>query len=125
MVGLKLAGGAGVSRPPVVFINKHIARRLEPGGQMISLILAISFITPQTADPYFGVPAGRQVARVVPGGVTILPNGRLLTPRGKRLWVKEDLWQILLSPNQKTVVAFHDGGFTAFADATAATPGGR
>lgn len=69
----------------------------------------------QTSYPYFEAPAGREFAKVVPGGVTILPNGRYLTPAGKRLYTGEDLWQVLASPDGQTVVGFHERGFTVYA----------
>jgi DNA-binding beta-propeller fold protein YncE len=64
--------------------------------------------------PYFTAPAGREVARVVPGGTTVLPNGRFLTPGGRRLYTGEDLWHVLASPDGDTVVGFHDGGITVY-----------
>lgn len=69
------------------------------------------------APPYFRAPAGKELARVVPGGITILPNGRFLTPKGKRLYGLENVWQVILSPDQKTVVLLHDDGFTVYSDA--------
>jgi len=62
--------------------------------------------------PMFSAPAGIEPARVVPGGITILPNGRYVTPQGERLYTGEDLWHIALSPNGETAAAFHDGGLT-------------
>ncbi len=50
----------------------------------------------------------------MPGGTTILPNGRLLTPIGDRLYTGEDLWKVLRSPNGSLVVGIHDGGFTVY-----------
>jgi len=53
---------------------------------------------------------------VVPGGTTILPNGRFLTPKGRRLWTGEDLWNLTVSPDGATLVGFNDGGLTIYRD---------
>lgn len=50
--------------------------RLIPG----ILAMAIAFPLTSQAQSY-RTPADREFARVAPGGTTILPNGRLLTPR--------------------------------------------
>lgn len=62
--------------------------------------------------PYLAAPAGREYARVVPNGTTILPNGRFLTPLGKRLYTQTDLWNVVVSQDEKTVVGFDDEGLT-------------
>ena len=65
----------------------------------------------QKTFPHFGAPAGTQFAKVVPGGTTVLPNGRFLTPLGKRLWVpRENLWSVGLSPDGKTLTGLFEGG---------------
>jgi DNA-binding beta-propeller fold protein YncE len=65
--------------------------------------------------PVFSSPAGDLPARVVPGGTTILPNGRFLTPVGERLYTNTDLWYVALSPNGNIVAGFDDSGITAYA----------
>ena len=64
--------------------------------------------------PVFAAPAGQEYARVVPDGVTILPNGRFLTPKGARLYTGEDLWNVVLSPNGKIAVGFSDEVLTIY-----------
>ncbi|MEI8283159.1 MAG: hypothetical protein WCG75_12190, partial [Armatimonadota bacterium] len=44
----------------------------------------------------------------------VLPNGRLLTPLGKRLYSNDNLWRVSLSPDQKTAVGLYDGGLSVF-----------
>lgn len=73
------------------------------------MLSAFAFLV-ATAHPritYFAPPAGDLPARVAPGGVTILPNGRFLTPAGRRLWSGEDLWGLAVSPDGRTVVGVH------------------
>jgi DNA-binding beta-propeller fold protein YncE len=67
-----------------------------------------------TNVPYFEVPAGSQYAQVNPGGTTILPNGRFLTPWGKRLYTGPDLWQVVISPTNGAIMGIHDNGFTVY-----------
>lgn len=68
--------------------------------------------TPPPAN--YEAPSGLSPARVVPGGTTVLPNGRFLTPPGKRFYTSEDLWNVLISPDGKTLVAFAEGGLTIY-----------
>ena len=56
------------------------------------------------------VPAGSLPARVAPGGVSILPSGRFVTPVGKRLYTGENLWNAILSPSGDLAVGFCSGG---------------
>lgn len=65
---------------------------------------------------YYEAPAGDLYAKVVAGGVTILPNGRFLTPHGKRLYTGEDLWRVLKLPGGGGWVAFSDDHLTVFHD---------
>ena len=62
----------------------------------------------QKTTPHFGAPAGHQVAKVAPGGTTVLPNGRFVTPLGKRLWAGDNLWSIVLSPNGKSLIGHYE-----------------
>lgn len=68
----------------------------------------------KTESPVFGAPAGREYARIVPGGTTILPNGRFLTPSGRRLYARENVWQVLTQG--KSVVIFDEDGLTVHPD---------
>ncbi len=69
-------------------------------------------LPPQKPVPYFAAPSGREYARVVPGGTTILPNGRFLTPVGERIYTSENLWKVLSSPDGKTLVGFAEDELT-------------
>jgi DNA-binding beta-propeller fold protein YncE/phospholipase C len=77
------------------------------------LIIVIAFPHCSFAQSYRS-PAGTEFARVVPGGTTILPNGRLLTPVGNRLYTDSDLWNVVLSPDGKWVVGFCKAGIVVY-----------
>ena len=62
----------------------------------------------------FEAPAGNQFAKISYNGETILPNGRLLTPLGTRLYTHDNLWRVMLSPDEKTAVGLFDGGLSIF-----------
>lgn len=86
------------------------------------LTAALFTLATQTSLPYLEAPAGQLYARVSPGGVTVLPNGRFLTPKGKRLYGGPDMWQVVLSPDGGTVVGFHEGGMIVYTDLKAEKP---
>ncbi len=79
--------------------------RLIPG----ILAMAIAFPLTSQAQSY-RTPADREFARVAPGGTTILPNGRLLTPRGERIYTDGDLWNVVPSPDGKWIAGFCGSG---------------
>lgn len=80
-------------------------RRLIAG-----LLTVLNVTSLQTRAESYGSPAGDAFARVVPGGTTILPNGRFLTPGGDRFYTGVDLWNVVPSPNGKWVVALCESG---------------
>lgn len=70
----------------------------------------------RAADPpYFEAPAGSAPACIVPGGTTILPNGRFLTPQGERLYTGPDLWNVAVRPDGRVVVGFSENGLVIHA----------
>lgn len=71
--------------------------------------------------PQFEAPAGDKLAKVVYGGETILPNGRIITPLGSRMYTAENLWRVELSPDEKTLVGIHEAGLSIF-DLTQTSP---
>jgi YVTN family beta-propeller protein len=72
-------------------------------------------------DPSYRSPSGTSFAKVVPGGTTILPNGRQLTPVGKRLYTGDDLWNVVPSPDGKLIIGFCDPGIVIYpSDSTTA-----
>ncbi|MEQ1821058.1 MAG: hypothetical protein ABL949_00960 [Fimbriimonadaceae bacterium] len=73
------------------------------------MLNALGILLSATVPTEFGPPSGNMPAKVVPGGLTIMPNGRFLTPKGKRLWSGDDLWGLALSPDNSTLVAIHTG----------------
>jgi len=87
---------------------------------MLTTVLFLALA--QNAGPYFEAPAGQQYARVSPGGLTILPNGRFLTPKGERLYGGENVWQVAVRPDGDAAVACHDGGMMLYSGLLSGTP---
>ena len=58
------------------------------------------------------VPSGMDVTKINPGGTTVLPSGRFLTPAGDLLRITDDPFGMALSPDGKKAVTLHDGVFT-------------
>ncbi len=54
-------------------------------------------------------PAGVRPAEIVPGGETVLPNGRLITPQGVQVKVAPHPYGLALSPDGKTLVTSNTG----------------
>jgi DNA-binding beta-propeller fold protein YncE/phospholipase C len=62
----------------------------------------------------YQAPAGKQYAEVKPGGTTILPNGRFLTPTGTRHYTGSDLWNVLVNKQGTHAAGFDDAGLTIY-----------
>jgi DNA-binding beta-propeller fold protein YncE len=63
----------------------------------------------QKGFPYhLSAPAGALPAKVVPGGTSVLPNGRLITPLGRRFWTGDNLWSVTLSPDGQTLLGHYE-----------------
>ncbi|HRK20184.1 MAG TPA: alkaline phosphatase family protein [Fimbriimonadaceae bacterium] len=77
-------------------------------------LLYLASIGAPAASPFFAAPAGNAFAKVVPGGTTILPNGRFLTPIGRRLYTHENCWNAIAHPNGRTVIAFSDDSILVY-----------
>jgi hypothetical protein len=83
---------------------------------VIAVLLAALCIGSSDNQVYFSAPAGSRTSHVNPGGLTILPNGRYLTPLGSRIYCGENCWNIVLAPNHKTGALFYDGGLSLYGD---------
>ena len=77
---------------------------------MLSLLVATAFLQ----EPSFEAPSGSRFAKIVYGGETVLPNGRIITPMGKRMYALNDLWRVELSPDEKTAVGIESYGLSVF-----------
>ena len=60
-------------------------------------LFLVTQVQPKTVT-VFQAPAEKKYAEVKPGGTTILPNGRFLTPIGQRLYTGSDLWNVITDP---------------------------
>ena len=80
-----------------------------------SLLVALFFSNNVFAqEVHYRSPSGSEFAKVVPGGKTILPNGRQLTPVGERLYAGDDLWNVVPSPDGKLILGFCDPGIVIY-----------
>ncbi|GAA4452030.1 beta-propeller fold lactonase family protein [Nibrella saemangeumensis] len=75
-----------------------------------SVLLSVVFATLQ-AQPRFliSAPAGTEYAKINKTGLTVLPNGRLLTPRGRQITTAPHPYGLALSPDGQTVVTANSG----------------
>jgi DNA-binding beta-propeller fold protein YncE len=85
---------------------------------LISLFLASTVVAPvrfsakdaQTFESkLLQAPAGRLPVKIDLRGMTVLPNGRLITPFGKQVKVAPHPYGLALSPNGKTLVTVNSG----------------
>jgi gluconolactonase len=73
----------------VLLVLFSVPRRVRaPGGEAL---------------PFFEAPAGERPARIDPGGETVLPNGRVITPRGRQFFTAPHPYGLALSPDRKTL----------------------
>jgi len=79
---------------------------------LIALSCTVESVVSQEVQ--FQAPAGNEFARVVAGGTTILPNGRFLTPSGKRLYTGGNLWNVVPSPDGKWLIGLCDPGIVVY-----------
>jgi DNA-binding beta-propeller fold protein YncE len=90
-----------------------------PRRVLIALIMAYIVLAPvrgslgedaQTLkSTLLQAPAGRLPAKINPRGMTVLPNGRLITPFGKQVKVAPHPYGLALSPDGKTLVTVNGG----------------
>ena len=60
-------------------------------------------------QPVFTAPAGTLYCQIQEDGVSVIPNGRLLTPRGRQIVVEPHPYGLTLSPDGQTVVTVNSG----------------
>jgi DNA-binding beta-propeller fold protein YncE len=89
---------------------------------LLAMLVALLAATLTAPNRYLSLPAKSDYTKIVPGGVTVLPNGRLVTPTGKRLYTGEDLWFVAANPNGKQIVGIHDNGLSIYTDLDAERP---
>jgi hypothetical protein len=59
--------------------------------------------------PFLEAPAGERPAHINPAGETVLPNGRVITPRGRQFFTAPHPYGLALSPDGRTVVTANSG----------------
>src|SRR2546426_11601094 len=91
-----------------------LLRRLIP-VLVCSLLLAGQPGLPAPREPAransldLRAPAADRPTKIDPGGETVLPNGRLITPRGIQVKVAPHPYGLALSPDGKTLVTANSG----------------
>ncbi len=81
-------------RARVLIVLLSLACSYSPGGDKVWISRA---------------PAGNAYTRIVRDGVTIIPNGRCLTPRGRQITVAPHPYGLILSPDGVTAVTANSG----------------
>ena len=76
-------------------------------------LFLVTQVQPKTVT-VFQAPAEKKYAEVKPGGTTILPNGRFLTPIGQRLYTGSDLWNVITDPTGTYAVGLDDSGMVIY-----------
>ncbi|HTV56023.1 MAG TPA: bifunctional YncE family protein/alkaline phosphatase family protein, partial [Terriglobia bacterium] len=85
---------------------------------MLSLIFVISFLAlrpepsrafQMVADRNLRAPAGNRLTHINRSGVTVIPSGRFITPRGVQVTVAPHPYGLALSPDGRTLVTVNSG----------------
>lgn len=82
---------------------------------MLTAILTVGLAQPDLRTYVLGAPAGKEYAVVRPGGTTILPNGRFLTPKGHRLYSGSDVFHVSVNAAGTSMAIFCKGGYSFYA----------
>ena len=84
--------------------------------QFVALYVCFVFVSIAAAQDewLFSSPAENRFAKIVPDGETVLPNGRLLTPKGPRLYSGENLWNSIPSPDGKYLIGMCNAGIVVY-----------
>ncbi len=75
---------------------------------LFSWVITFSGCAPRPVRE-LAAPAGVRPAEIVPGGETVLPNGRLVTPEGVQVEVEPHPYGLALSPDGKMLVTSNSG----------------
>ncbi len=92
----------------------HLIFTLMKYLRLLLFLLAAGILLPCCNENYKDViilsaPAGSRYTSIDTGGVTVIPNGRLLTPAGKSLVVAPHPFGLALSSNGETAVTANSG----------------
>jgi len=94
---------------PLVSIALCVARVASPQG-VGSNATKLAVTTPPLQNPTsMQAPAGDRFTHIDPAGETVLPNGRLITPRGVQVKVAPHPYGLALSPDGRTLVTSNSG----------------
>lgn len=77
---------------------------------LLSLVLVISCQEEKPKGPWVATaPSGSEYVRIDRNGITVIPNGRLLTPVGKQITVAPHPFGLTISPDGKTIITSNSG----------------
>jgi DNA-binding beta-propeller fold protein YncE len=85
--------------------------RIAAASLIFSMILSCSEVSKDKVE-ILTVPAGEEFTRIVPGGLTVLPSGRFLSPAGELVRITSDPFGMAVSPDGTKAVTLHNGVFT-------------
>lgn len=77
------------------------------------MIHALALVASLRTQEVYQAPAGTRFTVVGPES-SVLPNGRLLSTAGRRLYGSENVWNVALSPGERAVAVAHERGVTLY-----------
>ncbi len=78
---------------------------------MLPALFAVTVGQAELQRYTFKAPAADQYAVIRPGGTTILPNGRFLTPKGERRYAGTDLFHVAVPKTGKAMALFSSDAY--------------
>jgi YVTN family beta-propeller protein len=82
-------------------------------GITLALVAGLSGVEPEWVQPFenlvFSAPAATSFCRIDPEGISVIPNGRLLTPRGHQIVVEPHPYGLVLSADGRTLITANSG----------------
>jgi YVTN family beta-propeller protein len=79
---------------------------------IVMCLLNFSVKAQQKKVTVLSVPAASQFCKIVPGGTSVLPSGRFVTPAGDVIRITNKPFGMAISPDGKKAVTLHNGVFT-------------
>ncbi|MBC7507302.1 MAG: phosphoesterase, partial [Ferruginibacter sp.] len=90
---------------------QFITQKFVPSLIVMSL-LSFSGKAQHKKVTVLSVPAASQFCKIAPGGISVLPSGRFVTPAGDVIRITNKPFGMAISPDGKKAVTLHNGVFT-------------